>query len=365
MESNKDVSEKKKFSLSLKPIKRDENKKKIYFDKMIDYLMIFNLFPYFNMKEAKELGKINIRFYNCFVQFYERAYPELIKKYNIILENLKDYEPLQIYEQKNDKGHFIKLGFFNIEHFSIFSYNDWTWKNDTRYWNKITPKNSILNKDIYKLKTVCWVDVNTKMSHIYSGKYKLYLNHCVCNIAKEVLKLNVLIDGVSIQEFIYPSKEQIDRCREAHSPKEEEKKEDDKKEEDKKENYQKKEDDKKEEDKKEEGKKEEINNLNIIDNLGEIADDHPHLMRPFRLGLGLRRPFNRVTNINSNRKVYNSDNSLFKEFIMEINVVYDQNLDKGEGHELIVKFEHANGDWKNNWLIDAVILEKINEDKNE
>ena len=145
MESNKDVSEKKKFSLSLKPIKRDENKKKIYFDKMIDYLMIFNLFPYFNMKEAKELGKINIRFYKCFVQFYERAYPELIKKYNIILENLKDYEPLQIYEQKNDKGHFIKLGFFNIEHFSIFSYNDWTWKNDTRYWNKITPKNSILN----------------------------------------------------------------------------------------------------------------------------------------------------------------------------------------------------------------------------
>ena len=50
---------------------------------------------------------------------------------------------------------------------------------------------------------------------------------------------------------------------------------------------------------------------------------------------------------------------------MEINVVYDQNLDKGEGHELIVKFEHANGDWKNNWLIDAVILEKINDEKNE
>ena len=340
MESKKEEIYKRKISLSLKALKKNENEKRIYFNKMADMLMLFNLFPFFSMKEAKEFGKINIKFYNTFVLFYEREYPKLIKKYNIKFENERNYEPNEIYELKDDKGHFIKLGFFNIEHFSIFSYNEWTWRNDTRYWNIITPKNSILNKDIYKLKTVCWVDVNTKMTHIYSGKYKLYLNHCVCNLAQDMLKLNISIDGVQIMQFIYPSKEQVQRCREAHSPKED-KKEDEKKEEDKT------------EDKKEEKEK--------IINANEVLDQ-PRLIGP----LGLRRrPFMRISRNHSNtKKGYNSDNSLYKEYIMEININYDDKIDKGEGHELFVKFEHKEGSWKENWLIDAVILEKINEDKN-
>ncbi|MBR3485030.1 MAG: hypothetical protein IKH40_01715, partial [Bacteroidales bacterium] len=91
------------------------------------------------------------------------------------------------------------------------------WQDDDRYWDRIKPKNSILGKDICHLKTVCWVDVNATMTHVYSGKYKLYLNHCVCKLNENSIKMTILIDGVPLKEFLYPSKEQLNICREIHS----------------------------------------------------------------------------------------------------------------------------------------------------
>ena len=236
-------NEKKEYKLELKKIKPNENGEKKYFYKLTDMLMSFHLVPFFNIKEAKDLGMIDKKFYNAFVRYYKGSCEELINKYNIKIE--KEYKPNEIHEQKDDKGHFIKLSFLSIEHYLLFSYFKWTWQDTNEYWDKITPKNSILNKDICHLKTVCWIDVNANMSHIFSGKYKLYLNHCVCKLSENMLKMTVFIDNAPINEFIYPSREQVNNCREEHKDqKEEEKKKDEKKE------------DKKEEDKKEEIKKE-------------------------------------------------------------------------------------------------------------
>ena len=333
---------------------RIENKEKIKFNKLTDVLMSYNILPYFTVKEAKELGKINTRFYNSFIRYYERIADNLIEKYNI--KNEENYNPNEIYEQKDDKGHFIKVNFSSLTHYLIFSYFNWTWKNDERYWETITPKNSILNKDISHLKTVCWVDVNATMTHLFEGKYKLYLNHCVCNLAKDSMFMKVLLDGLSLLEILYPSNEQINRCRNVHEVKEEEdKKEEDKKEENKK-KEEKKEEDKKEEDKKEEDKKKEHA---ILDDLNE-----PVGIIGGGLRLGLRRfPFRGFGGRRIARKEYNKDKSLYKEYIMDIDVNYDKNLDNGVGHELTIRFDHANDYWKNDWLIDGVILEKIEEIK--
>ena len=318
-----------KFILPLKEIKKQvENTKKIKFDKLTDVLLSHYLFPFFKMKEAKEIGKVNSKFYNSFVRYYDRIYVPIISKYNVKIEN--EYKPNEIYEQKDDKGHFIKLSLLNLEHYLIFSYFDWTWKNDTRYWDTITPKNSILNKNISHLIRVCWVNVKGSISHIFNGKYKLYLNHCVCRLFENRFKMTVLLDNVPIQEFKYPSKEQLDNCHNLHTDKNEEDK---------------KEEDKKEEDKKDGDKKDEKDMVKV---------DMPHLrlMRfpRLRIGGGIRKV---------KRVEYNKDNSLQKEFIMELNVNYDEKLDNSSGHVLTVKFDHVENSWKNGWLIDAVILEKI------
>ena len=300
----------KTFILPLKEIKQVEKNKKNKFDNLTDVLLSYCLFPFFKMKEAKEIGKVNSKFYNSFIRYYDRIYIPLINKYNVKIEN--EYKPNEIYEQKDDKGHFIKLSYLNLEHYLLFSYFDWTWKNDTRYWDTITPKNSILNKNISHLIRVCWLDVNGSISHIFNGKYKLYLNHCVCKLFENRLKMTVLLDNVPIQEFKYPSKEQIDNCHNLHI-------------------------ENKEEDKKEEDKKEE--------------KPHLRLMRVplFRRGVGAR---------NIKKVEYNKDNSLQKEFIMDLNVNYDEKLDSSSGHVLTVKFDHTENSWKSNWLIDAVILER-------
>ena len=172
------------------------------------------------------------------------------------------------------------------------------------------------------------------MTHIYQGKYKLYLNHCVCDLDENKIKMIVSLDGIQLQEFIYPSKEQKDRCRGVH-----EEKKDDKKEEDKKE------DNKKEDDKKEEEKK--VHNANQSN---MMAIRSFGLRNRLFLGKGL-----------IDKKEYNTDNSLFKEYIMDINVNFDKNIDNGIGHEFSITFQHKEGSWKKNWLIDAVILEKISD----
>ena len=171
-----------------------------------------------------------------------------------------------------------------------------------------------------------------------------------------MLKMTVLIDGVSLQELKYPSDEQVKACRQSHIDKKEDKKEEDKKEEDKKEED-KKEEDKKEEDKKEEDKKEGDNPATMCVMPDVIT--HPHI-RGLRTRVGLiRRPLGIGRAIRKDVHTYNSENKLNKEFIMDIEVIYDEKLDNENGHEIKVKFDHANGMWKNGWLIDAVILEKI------
>ena len=44
---------------------------------------------------------------------------------------------------------------------------------------------------------------------------------------------------------------------------------------------------------------------------------------------------------------------------MDINIPYDKDLDTSNGHVIKVQFDHTEGSWKNNWLIDGVILEEI------
>ena len=338
-------NESKKKILSLKPMKKNENGVKRKFKQLTDVLISFHLLPFFTVKEAKEIGKINIKFYNSFVRYYERISDDLINKYNLKMEN--DYDSNTLYEQKDDKGHFIKVNFFNLTHYLIFSYFNWAWQDNKIYWTKITPKNSILNKDIFKLNTVCYIDVNAKMTHLYQGKYKLYLNHCVCRLAENKIKMIISLDGVQLQEFIYPSKEQKDRCRSFH---EEEEKKNEKKEGDKKEE-EKKEENKKEEEKKEEENKEE--NKVLVEKKVDFIGLFGRRLRPFglRQRIGLR----------NNEDEPNKDNSLYKEYITDIIVNYDKNIDNGNGHEFSILFQHVEGSWKNNWLIDAVIFEKIDE----
>ena len=285
-----------KFPYPLKEEKVVEKEER-YFKKLTKNIISFKIFPFLEKKDAKEFGKINSRFHNSFANFYEMLMGNLISKYNLKLE--KEYKPDSINEQKDDKGHFVKLNYYKEEHYLLFLYNEWTHRNDSKYWEKITPQNSLLNKDIYRLKTVCWIDVNSKMSHIYNGKYKLYINHCVCNLAENKLKMTVLLDGLPLQEFVYPSRTQVNTCRSVHG----------------------------------DGSKE------------EVVRRRP-LLRPAR---------------NAVKTIYNKDNKLNKDFIMEISINYNENLDKSNGHEISIKFDHSDGSWKENWLIDGVILEKEKE----
>ena len=300
--------------LSFKKIIKNENKEKKIFDKLTDVLISYNLFPFFKFKEVRDFGKINIKFYNAFIRYYERACDALIIKYNIKIEN--NYNPKEIYEQKDDIGHFIKLNFLNLEHYLLFSYHKWAWKNTYKYWEKITPKNSILNKDIYHLKSATYIDIKGKMSHIFNGEYKLYLNHCVCNLDINTIKMVILLDGELLQEFIYPSKDQINKCRAIHSDKEE---------------Y-------------------------IIKGTSKETKDENEMKK-----VGLKRnslfKFSLIGK-NIEKKDYNKKYKLNREYIMDINILYDEKIDKSSGHELTVKFSNLNGAYKEGWLIDAIILKK-------
>jgi len=259
-----------KFQLTLKPDRNKSSYKvKKNFNKLTDILISYFLFPFFEMLEAKELGKINSHFYNSFVYYYKRFYENEISKYNLEIPKEQIFVPHKLYTQKDDKGHFIKLK-YKTEHYLLFSYFDWEWKNDDRYWIKKTLKNSILNKDIYYLKTVCLIDINTKMSHIFSGNYKLYLNHCVCKLNKAEINLAIEIDGVVYKKFNYPTEKQKDNC-------------------------------------------------------------------------------------------LHNENSLFNQYITDIDIAYNENLEKegGNGHEIAIKFKNNNWDWKYNWAIDAIILIRV------
>ena len=44
--------------------------------------------------------------------------------------------------------------------------------------------------------------------------------------------------------------------------------------------------------------------------------------------------------------------------ITEIDIPYDEKIDKDKGHIITVRFDHNNSNWKQGWMIDAFILEK-------
>ena len=305
--NNSDSPKKSKiFEFKLKPVKIKDNYQYKYFNKLTDVLISFNLFPFLNENEVKTCGCLDIKLYNAFIRFCENRYSSINLLYNININNGNGINQNELYEQKDDKGHFIKLGIFSVVHYSLFAENDWTWKNDKRYWNKITAKNAILNKEICNLIMVCWVDVNQTITHVFYGKYKLYLNHCICNLAKDSLKLKIFLDQMLIYETKYPSQEQKDKCRERHA-------------------------------------------LSDGDNRGQAGLQKGNMR--FR---GIR-----LNPMRSRYKVNLKENRVDKDLITEIEVPYDPKIDNDKGHTITVRFEHNDGSWKQGWLIDGFILEKI------
>lgn len=310
-----------------KKIERKEQVKSCIFNKIVETIISYKIFPFLSLKEIKQIGKVNIHFHNSFIRYYEYIVYSLIEKYNIDISQLSNNEGnfnLNCYfSQKNDKGHFIKIGLNNLEHICLFSYFDWTWKNDTKYWEPVECQESLLypnfnnnnNKiKIYHLKTVCWIDTSLEMSHIFQGKYKIFLRHCVCYINQILsMKMTIFLDGENIYEKLYPLETQIQRCKKAH----------------------------------------------LRENNGQKGE-MTRLHRPFfnpRIRGGIRG------NINRNNFVGQNDGKfkLFDEFIMEINIPNDNNIKENEGHIIKIAFNHNNNDWKKEWLIDGIILKKINE----
>ena len=306
--NNSDSSKNSKIlEFKLKPVKVKENFEYKYFNKLTDVLIAFNLLPFLKENEVKTSGCLDIKFYNAFIRFCEDRYNSLNLLYNINLNNNKGINQNELYEQKDDKGHYIKLGVFSVEHYSLFANNNWPWKEDKRYWNKIEAKNTILNREIYNLIMVCWVDVNQTITHVFYGKYKLYLNHCICNLDKSSLKLKIFLDKQSIFETDYPTQEQKNRCRDRHV-----------------------------------GKDEEENNNN--------RGLPPRRGNP--LFRGLRIP------LRTRYKVELKEKRVDKDLITEIDIPYDEKIDKDKGHIITVRFGHNNSNWKQGWMIDAFILEK-------
>ena len=48
-----------------------------------------------------------------------------------------------------------------------------------------------------------------------------------------------------------------------------------------------------------------------------------------------------------------------RDFITNIDIPYDENIEKNKGHTITVRFDHIEGSWKHGWMIDTFILEKI------
>ena len=137
-------------------------------------------------------------------------------------------------------------------------------------------------------------------------KCKLYLNHCVCNLNKLLLKLIVCLDNEPIFETKYPSKEQKDKCRERHAK-----------------------------------------NIEQDNNNSKNSGGRMGLFR------GLRLP------IKDQYKVELKEKKVDKNFITIIDIPFDKIKDNDKGHCVTVRFDHVEGSWKQGWMIDAFILEKI------
>ena len=287
----------------LKLIIRKNGLNESKFDKLSEVLMSFHLMTFFNEKELKEVGKVNVRFYNSFVRFFDRTINNLIEKYNLKVD--KEYDKENYYEQQNDKGHLIKFSLNNIEHLILFSDFEWTWSKDLNYWEKIPIKNSLFSKNIYHLIKVCYIDINLKMTYLFKGQYKLYIRHCVCLLSENSIKISVFLDNNLINELTYPSINQINKCNKTHCGQNQE-------------NFKEK-----------------------------------------RHNFGIMRPFNRRLKVKRLNRKKCGETEVLEEYIMDLDINNDDGIDGNIGHVLKICFDHNNGDWKRDWFIDAIIIRKI------
>ena len=299
------------------------------------------LFPFLTYNEIKELKKINILFYNSFINYISFWFNDLkniLNEYKISFPStVNTISKIEAIDKKikfkcpYDKCHYIEFDKKGINHIGLFKDEDWSWKNDERYFITKLYKNSFLGEETPYLISVCWIDINLTMTHIKEGNYKLFFKHSVYKANKECMKLNIFLDGKEIFFSLYPTQTMIEN--DLNNLKKY-------KEENKNENQ---EDKKKEDENKEDEKIEENKELDINKN--------------FRL---LRRPF-----YFRNRNIYNLEeylqeieyeNLLYKELIVNFEIKDDDIKSKEEGHKIEIKFFHNNDTWKNNWGFDSVYL---------
>lgn len=112
----------------LKKINKRNKAKNNIFNKIVESLISYKIFPFLNIKEIKEISKVNVHFHNSFIRYYEDELKFIINKHNLHIEqNLINYNTNSFYKQKDDKGHYIKINLSKIEHICLFSSFNWTW----------------------------------------------------------------------------------------------------------------------------------------------------------------------------------------------------------------------------------------------
>ena len=296
--------------IPLKEIK-NENKPSIFSIKMNKNIFNNIFLPFLSINDYKEIIKVNKFFYNNIVIKnikWINYLNDLKINYDLEIPNNKiDFckesaiKNQRYYKCHFDKSHYIKFLSSGIEHISTFDKENWTWKNDKRYWKLIKSNESLFDEEIASLIEVCWVDVNITMSKIFKGKYKLYIRHGVFNISDDSLILIIKVNDKEIYKEKYPQKYMRDDCKITNK----------------------------------EGNNE--NNENKDDKQNHQNEN----VRIIGFNRFMRFP-NRIQNKKERGKIANS-------FLIDINLLNDEN-------KITLKFEHTNNNWKNNWDLDAIIL---------
>jgi hypothetical protein len=200
--------------------------------------IFYNLIlPFLTINDYKELLKVNKFFYNNIIKKnieWITYLNDLKIKYNLEIPNNKiDFckesaiKNQRYYKCNFDNSHYIKFISSGIEHISTFDKENWTWKNDSRYWSLKDSEESLFDEKIPSLIEVCWVDVNITMSKIPKGKFKLYIRHDVCNNNGNDLSLTIKANDKEIYKEKYPQKYMIEECKKNKEEKSENKEVDD------------------------------------------------------------------------------------------------------------------------------------------
>ena len=295
--------------MSLKEINNNQ-KPSIFSIKMNKNIFNSFILPFFSINDYKELIKVNKYFYNSIITKnieWINYLNDLKIDYNLEIPNNKiDFckesaiKNQRYYKCNFDKSHYIKFVSSGIEHISTFDKENWTWKNDKRYWKSIKSNESLFDEEILSLIEVCWVDVNITMSKIFKGKYKLYIRHDVTNTRDNNLILIINVNDEEIYKEKYPQKYMRDECK---IP--------------------------------DEGKNENIEMINDNEKNNQNENKFLKIDR-----------FNRFMKIHRLKEKGRIANS----FLIDINLL------KEENNKISLKFQHTNDNWKTNWDLDAIIL---------